>query len=56
MNNHNYTAEDRTPYVYVLEHIQSNRYYIGVRWRKDCQPKELLSKRGYKTSSNLVKN
>lgn len=42
------------PYVYVIEHIPSNRFYIGVRFANSCYPEELLQEDGYLTSSPSV--
>ncbi len=45
---------DRTPYVYLLFWEKFNKYYIGVRYGKNCHPDDLLVT--YFTSSKVVKN
>lgn len=43
-----------TPFVYILKHTRTNRYYIGSRYAKKCDFRDLLTAKGYKTSSKLV--
>ena len=33
-----HTAEDRTPYVYIIRHIESRRIYVGVKFAIGCHP------------------
>ena len=40
------------PYVYLIEHKESKKWYIGSRTAKNCNPDELLVK--YFTSSKIV--
>lgn len=40
------------PYTYLLKHIPSNTFYYGVRFAKNCHPKEFWV--SYKTSSKHV--
>jgi hypothetical protein len=42
------------PFVYILKHVHSSRHYIGVRYAKNCQPDDLMTEKGYQTSSKLV--
>ena len=48
-----YTANDRTPYTYLLGWSQYNRWYYGVRYGKGCHPDDLW--KTYFTSSDHVK-
>ena len=41
------------PFTYLIKHIPTNKYYYGVRFKKGCHPKDLLTK--YFTSSKKVK-
>lgn len=41
------------PYTYLIKHIPTNTFYYGVRYSKDCDPKDFWVK--YFTSSNKVK-
>lgn len=41
------------PYTYLLKHIPTNSYYYGVRFAKNCHPKEFWVT--YKTSSKYIK-
>lgn len=43
-----------TPYFYVLQHKNSRKLYAGVRFKSGCHPKELLTPKGYNTSSKVV--
>jgi len=45
-----------TPYFYVIQDSRNGTYYAGARWRKECNPSELLQKNGYLTSSKKVKD
>lgn len=45
-----------TPYFYIIEHVSSRKYYAGVRWAYGCDPSELLTEKGYHTSSDTVNN
>lgn len=51
MNKH--LTGDRTPFTYLIGWSEHRKYYYGVRYCKDCHPKDLWVK--YKTSSALVK-
>jgi hypothetical protein len=48
-----YTAEDRTPYTYLIGWTVHNKWYYGRRTAKNCDPSDLWSK--YFTSSKHVK-
>lgn len=41
------------PYTYLLKFIPENKFYYGVKYAKDCNPKDFWVK--YFTSSNVVK-
>ena len=41
------------PFTYLLKHINTNKYYYGVRFKKGCHPNDLWTK--YFTSSKRVK-
>ena len=41
------------PFTYLIKHIPTNKYYYGVRFRKNCNPNDLWTK--YFTSSKKVK-
>lgn len=49
-------SRDNQPFVYVLYHVSTNRYYIGVRYGKNINHQDLLTETGYQTSSILVHN
>jgi len=49
-----YTAEDRTPYTYIITHIPTGTRYYGSRYCQYCQPDDLWTK--YFTSSRNVHN
>lgn len=42
-----------TPFFYVIQNKNTQMYYAGVRYSKDCHPDQLLNE--YKTSSDEVK-
>ena len=42
-----------TPFTYLLKHLPTNKYYYGVRFKKNCNPNDLWTK--YFTSSKKVK-
>jgi hypothetical protein len=43
------------PYFYIIQHINSGKYYAGAKFAKNANPDNLLKSNGYKTSSNIVK-
>lgn len=43
------------PYFYIIQHINSGKYYAGVKYSKNAIPDQLLKSNGYQTSSNVVK-
>jgi hypothetical protein len=45
-----------SPYFYIIQHVSSKKYYVGVRWAIGCNPAELLTENGYHTSSEIVKD
>lgn len=42
-------------YFYIIEHLPSNTYYCGSRWKKD-DANYFMTNRGYCTSSKIVHN
>lgn len=48
-----YTAQDRTPYTYLIGWSELDMWYYGVRYSKYCHPTDLWVK--YFTSSKYVK-
>ena len=42
------------PFTYLVKHVPTNRYYYGVKFKKDCHPYDLWTK--YFTSSKKVKS
>ena len=42
------------PFTYLIKHIPTNKFYYGVRFRKNCNPNDLWTK--YFTSSKKVKS
>lgn len=42
------------PYTYFIKHIETGRKYYGVRYSKNCHPKEFFIK--YFTSSKIIKH
>jgi hypothetical protein len=49
-----YTAEDRTPYTYIITHIPSGKRYYGSRYGYHCSPEDLWTT--YFTSSRNIHN
>jgi len=49
-----HTANDRTPFTYLIGWSKHNKYYYGRRTAKNCHPSELWI--SYFTSSKQVKN
>ena len=49
------TSIYRRPYFYIIQHINSGKYYAGVRYGKNANPDQLLKSNGYQTSSYIVK-
>jgi len=45
-----------TPYFYIIEHISSKIQYAGSKWGKDANPTNFMTKNGYQTSSEEIKN
>jgi len=45
--------QDRIPYTYFIAWSDLNTWYYGVRYAKNCSPKDLFNP--YKTSSTAVK-
>lgn len=43
------------PYFYVIEHLPSNTYYCGSRWKKN-DAHNLMTEKGYCTSSKVIHN
>lgn len=49
-----HTANDRTPYTYLIGWSKHNKWYYGLRYAKNCHPADLW--KSYFTSSRVVKN
>ena len=47
-----YTAQDRTPYTYIITHLPTGKRYYGSRYSQYCRPDDLWFK--YFTSSRAV--
>ena len=43
------------PYFYIIQHINSGKYYAGAKYGIKANPEALLKCDGYKTSSNIIK-
>ena len=43
------------PYFYIIQHLNSGRYYAGVKYGIGSNPNQLLKANGYQTSSNIIK-
>lgn len=43
------------PYFYIIKHIPSNRYYAGCKINKDANSSNLMTNKGYKTNSKVIK-
>ena len=48
-----HTANDRTPYTYVIKNLTTGKRYYGCRYAKNCHPSEFW--KTYFTSSKIVK-
>lgn len=47
-----FTAANRTPFTYMLTHLDTGRRYYGARYSRGCQPSDLWTR--YFTSSRIV--
>lgn len=54
MPNTIYSSKKSIPFTYRVTHINTGRWYYGIRYAKDCQPSDLWST--YFTSSKIIKN
>ncbi len=43
------------PYFYIIQHLNSGRYYAGVKYGVGSNPDNLLKPGGYQTSSDIIK-
>ena len=43
-----------TPYFYIIQHVNSGKYYAGSKYSKNSNPLKLLVEEGYTTSSKIV--
>ena len=43
------------PYFYIIQHINSGKYYSGVKYAENSNPDTFLQPNGYQTSSHVVK-
>ena len=48
-------GKEYNSYFYIIKHKPSGQIYAGCRYAKDCNPSELLKKKGYCTSSEVVR-
>ena len=44
------------PYFYIIQHIESGKYYAGVKYARNANPDNLLKSNGYQTSSYRIQN
>jgi hypothetical protein len=44
-----------TPYFYIIQHIPSKKYYAGCKINSSADPSNLMTNKGYKTTSKVVK-
>lgn len=45
-----------TPYFYIIQEIDSGKYYAGSKYSKNADPDNLMQEEGYTTSSKLVRS
>lgn len=45
----------KTPYFYIIKHIPSGKYYAGCKINSSADPSNLMTQKGYKTTSKIVK-
>ena len=45
----------KSPYFYIIKHIPTGTYYAGCKINKDADSSNLITSRGYKTTSKIVK-
>lgn len=43
------------PYFYIIQHIPSQKYYAGCKINFSADPSNLMTQKGYKTTSKIVK-
>jgi hypothetical protein len=44
------------PFFYIIEHSTTGKLYAGSKFGNDADPKNFMNSKGYKTSSNTVRN
>jgi hypothetical protein len=44
-----------SPYFYIIQHINSGKYYAGVKYAENANPDQFMKFNGYQTSSNIIK-
>ena len=44
-----------SPYFYIIQHINSGKYYAGVKYAENANPDQFLKFNGYQTSSTIIK-
>ncbi len=49
-----FTANDRTPFTYVVTHVATGRRYYGAKYSKGCEPPDLWVT--YFTSSRVIRD
>jgi hypothetical protein len=46
----------QTPFFYIIKHIKSQTYYAGCKINSKADSSTFMTKTGYQTSSNIIKN
>jgi hypothetical protein len=46
----------KTPYFYIIRHIPSQKYYAGCKINSLADSSNLMTEKGYKTTSKIIKN
>lgn len=44
------------PYFYILQHLPTRKYYAGCKINASADSSNLMTEKGYKTTSKIVKN
>jgi alpha-D-ribose 1-methylphosphonate 5-triphosphate diphosphatase PhnM len=45
----------KSPYFYIIKHIPTGTYYAGCKMNKEADSSNLMTPKGYKTTSKIVK-
>jgi hypothetical protein len=46
----------RKPYFYIIKHILSKKYYAGCKINSKADSSDLMTEKGYQTTSKIIKN